>query len=534
MMPAYDTHRAYTIFFIVYLIVNLYMFMSVFLAVVYNTYKTHLKKFVHESVYHKRSLLSQAFDLIKEVDGGVSQQTFLRVMQLTLPDKTKDYFDTLWMILETKESGVIHRKDFFLIVELFNFQVTDITDERTLAEKWSPEFYNSKPSRFVIKCVRHVVFRYLFDLIIFLNAVCLAFDFNGGEWYFLALFMLEIILKLYSFGTRAFFRKLWNIFDVIIVGSAFIVSIGELIAGDSIKNSVISLDLLLVLRVIRVFKIFQSIPRFKIVVNTMLHILPSVATYGAIVALFYYFFAIIGMESFAGLIRYKGYGDESDKYCGNPKLNGSQFFKDHYCSNNFNNILSSFVTLFELMVVNQWHVITEGHVLVTSKASRIFFFGFHFVCVIVILNIFTAFVIEAFILEYSFRSSKGPISTLVYKINQMGLGYGSKPVKPRKVRIGSGEEQLVKEEEEADDTYDELDADHGTLQLELEADPASAAAAAESETSGSLSTITSDGNTDVVSSRTNLRFHLDKRSKTVQGLLEKMFESELKDEDTTS
>ena len=43
-------------FFMFYLIVNLYMFMSVFLAVVYNTYKTNLKRVVKESVFLKRKL----------------------------------------------------------------------------------------------------------------------------------------------------------------------------------------------------------------------------------------------------------------------------------------------------------------------------------------------------------------------------------------------------------------------------------------------------------------------------------------------
>ena len=115
------------------------------------------------------------------------------------------------------------------------------TEEVILCAQWESVFCN-----FAIRCrcVRHVLFRYLFDLIIFLNAICLAFDFSDGEWWFLALFMLEIILKLYSFGARAFFRKLWNIFDVVNVGSAFIVSILEL-AFDGLKDSVISLDLLL-------------------------------------------------------------------------------------------------------------------------------------------------------------------------------------------------------------------------------------------------------------------------------------------------
>ena len=49
--------------------------------------------------------------------------------------------------------------------------------------------------------------------------------------------------------------------------------------------------------------------------NTVLHILPSFATYGCLLLFVYYFFAILGMELFAGKIK----GDQLD--CGNPKLN---------------------------------------------------------------------------------------------------------------------------------------------------------------------------------------------------------------------
>lgn len=79
-------------------------------------------------------------------------------------------------------------------------------------------------------------------------------------------------------------------------------------------------------------------------------------------------------------------------------------------------------------MVNQWHVITEGFVLATgSKATRIFFIFYHLISVILILNIFTAFVLEAFLLEYSY--TKGNLEkALETKINEMGLAYGSKPV----------------------------------------------------------------------------------------------------------
>lgn len=44
MMPAFDFSSWYALFFIAFVIVNTYIFMSLFLAVVYNNYKKHLKE----------------------------------------------------------------------------------------------------------------------------------------------------------------------------------------------------------------------------------------------------------------------------------------------------------------------------------------------------------------------------------------------------------------------------------------------------------------------------------------------------------
>lgn len=72
---------------------------------------------------------------------------------------------------------------------------------------------------------------------------------------------------------------------------------------------------------------------------------------------FFYIFAIVGMESFQGLVKFTGYDIEggSDLFCSNAKLENSDFWRDHYCNNNFNDIIHAFIVLFELTVVNQWH-----------------------------------------------------------------------------------------------------------------------------------------------------------------------------------
>lgn len=75
-----------------------------------------------------------------------------------------------------------------------------------------------------------------------------------------------------------------------------------------------------------------------------------------------------------------------DIHARNPALAGSQFANDGYFRNNFNDIVSSFVLLFELMVVNQWHILTQGFVLLTNEGARVYFLSFHLLTVIIVLK----------------------------------------------------------------------------------------------------------------------------------------------------
>ncbi len=54
-------------------------------------------------------------------------------------------------------------------------------------------------------------FRYFFDLLIVVNAVCMAVNFDDAEFFFLSIFTLEILLKLYTHGPVAFFTNAWDV-----------------------------------------------------------------------------------------------------------------------------------------------------------------------------------------------------------------------------------------------------------------------------------------------------------------------------------
>ncbi|NWY19092.1 TPC1 protein, partial [Aphelocoma coerulescens] len=134
----------------------------------------------------------------------------------------------------------------------------------------------------------------------------------------------------------------------------------------------------------------------------------------------YCVFAIIGMELFHGKIQYFPANSNTPHAleCGNPALKDSLFARGKYCKNNFNNFASSFIVLMELTVVNQWHDILCSQLV---QPAKLYFIAFHIVMVIIIVNIFVSFILEAFFVEYSLEKSE--VETAIeQKIQELGMG----------------------------------------------------------------------------------------------------------------
>ncbi|PIO25427.1 hypothetical protein AB205_0181660 [Aquarana catesbeiana] len=73
----------------------------------------------------------------------------------------------------------------------------------------------------------------------------------------------------------------------------------------------------------------------------------------------------------------------------------------YYYLNNFDNILISFVTLFELTVVNNWYIIMEGVTSQTSHWARLYFMVFYIVTMVVI-TIIIACILDAFVFRMNY------------------------------------------------------------------------------------------------------------------------------------
>jgi hypothetical protein len=98
----------------------------------------------------------------------------------------------------------------------------------------------------------------------------------------------------------------------------------------------------------------------------------------------YYIFAIIGQYLFGGKI-----------FTTNPVLQNTNFSSAGFWPLNFNDLPSGFVTLFALMIVNNWYEIAQGFMLATNSDIVSIYFVIFFVIVnLVVLNIVMALVID--------------------------------------------------------------------------------------------------------------------------------------------
>lgn len=98
-----------------------------------------------------------------------------------------------------------------------------------------------------------------------------------------------------------------------------------------------------------------------------------------------FFFAVIGEFFFSGLITITSVKDAD--------IEASKM----YFLINFNDLYASMITLFHILVVNNWNETTEMYCVVgNSKWPRLYFTTFWIICTLIMLNIVVSFVLEIY------------------------------------------------------------------------------------------------------------------------------------------
>lgn len=166
----------------------------------------------------------------------------------------------------------------------------------------------------------------------------------------LAVFVIEILLKLYAYGL-GFFRSGWNVFDFSIVAIALLPASG-------------SLAILRALRIFRSLRLIKNVPRLRFIVESLLLSLPSIGWIFVLLTLVFYVFSVIGTKLF---------GNSYPEW--------------------FGTIWASMFSLFQIMTLEGWadiaRILMDKH-----PFSNVYFIFFILIASYTTLNIFIAIVVN--------------------------------------------------------------------------------------------------------------------------------------------
>ena len=123
-------------------------------------------------------------------------------------------------------------------------------------------------------------------------------SFEYANYFFTIVFTFEAIIKIIALSIRGYFSKGWNIFDFLIV----LISYVTLIIGFASQTNVGGPKQSTIARAFRIGRIFRLITKAKflrVIFNTIIYTIPSLANVGALLMLLIFIFSILGVQIFA-------------------------------------------------------------------------------------------------------------------------------------------------------------------------------------------------------------------------------------------
>ena len=231
-------------------------------------------------------------------------------------------------------------------------------------------------------------------------------NFNDGGLIFqrnlivalLSFFFFEFLMKWLMFGMQLYINEIRNKMDAFIAVSMFVSFIVALSIGvfTDLTPSRSQIDMNQALELLTLLRLMLYPRNISCFANPVDGVSwdSILGTIGKIVFTFAegflciaFTYAQIGCAFFGGKIPYVGY---------NIALDRSPYGQNDFYTLNFNDLPSSFYTLFSCLRVSDFDVITSGVVTVTSKWSRFFFIVWYIVGVLLLFNIVKSYFIAVF------------------------------------------------------------------------------------------------------------------------------------------
>lgn len=142
-----------------------------------------------------------------------------------------------------------------------------------------------------------------------------------------------MILKIWLNSFKIYWRSFSNKLDFML-NIAFIVLLIVILIPNG-YTSIFLLKILFLFRLIRILKILYAIDFYQLIAKTFANLIPVILPFIGVGFFIFYFYAMIGIQLFGGLI-----------YAQNPKIYNDASLNILYVNNNFNDVPSAMITLF--------------------------------------------------------------------------------------------------------------------------------------------------------------------------------------------
>jgi len=407
MLPAYAQSRWYALFFIIYLILGLFFLMNLVLAVFYNNYRSEIERIAENFVAVRSNFLENAFLILDENQKGfidsVTLYELLDGLSQDLNIEKQQYLE-VFELLDFHQNGVITREEFEQLFNVLNIVGIEKPQSPHFFMKNFPNCY--REGNFFGKLRRVLESNYFEAAINIVSASNLLaellddmFNYYLKTWWvylqlvYLGIYFSEMVLKILTFGPSVYFRQMLNVLDTLLnitCGVMLVVYFSQ----DGYNNYEY-MKYLTVLRLLRVLKLIGQVKEYSIIFRTFFSLLPIFGTLLGVMTVVFYLFNLLAIEVFGGLV-----------YPENPLIYSDPSIPFGYVHNNFNDFGSGLLTLFELLVVNNWWVTVQMLTKLTSGYWKFYFITYYFLAVLIALNLMVAFVIDTFNTQWQIEKDK--------------------------------------------------------------------------------------------------------------------------------
>ncbi|RHY25861.1 hypothetical protein DYB32_008041 [Aphanomyces invadans] len=427
MMPAYNANRATCLFFMLFICFGLFFLMNVVLAVIFNNFARYTEAETKLRHGIRETKLTQAFHLLAthttrfSRDGasadGIALDVCVRMFDELNRCKHVSHIQKAKMrqvfaALDTNGDNQIQLGEFLQTCDVLETLLFADDVFQSEVEVWCPAVVHASWYVALDRVIRSQYFEWIVDAALVLNAVLVVIESSGviygntsadDHWdgwdrfevAFTTLYVLEMTAKIVLDGMRRYWASVKNRFDCIITVAVVAVDMVAYIGSASPSPQLVRV--FLIARCLRLFRLIINVRGYRLIFTTWFRLLRFGMHLLLLLFCHMYMFALLGNQLFGGRISPAGM---------RTAFPDDPYTQADYMANNFNDMPGAIVTLFELILVNNWVVIAGGHVAVTSTYARWFFIAYHVLGVTFLLNLVVASILDAFLDEYKTEHAK--------------------------------------------------------------------------------------------------------------------------------